>query len=252
MASIRTALITGASSGIGRELAKAMARDGVEVALAARRTDVLEALAGEIRGAGGAARVVTLDVTDAPAAQATLLAVDDEVGGLDLVIANAGVDRPRWSGKLRWAEDCEPVIAVNVTGMVATVTALLPRMVERKRGHVAATSSLAKYRGLPRFAVYAGSKAFVSNFLETLRIDLRGTGVSVTDIRPGFVRTAMTEGGKNPMPFLMDADEAAALIWKGLRQRRRVVEFPWPLVAALSTSKHLPAELYETFAKKFL
>jgi NADP-dependent 3-hydroxy acid dehydrogenase YdfG len=252
MTSIRTALVTGASSGIGRELAKAMARDGVEVALAARRTDLLEELANEIRGAGGAARAVTIDVTDAGATQARLLEVDEEMGGLDLVVANAGVDRPRWSGKLRWVEDCEPVIAVNVSGMLATVTALLPRMVERKRGHVAATSSLAKHRGLPRFAVYAGSKAFVSNFLEALRIDLRGTGVAVTDIRPGFVTTPMTEGVKTPKPFVMDADAAAAVIWKGLRLRRRVVEFPWPLATALKSSKHLPAEVYEAFAKKFL
>jgi short-subunit dehydrogenase len=252
MAPYRTALVTGASSGIGRELARAMARDGVEVALAARRTDLLEELAGEIRGAGGAARVVTIDVTDAPAAQARLLEADDELGGLDLVVANAGVSNPRWSGKLRWDEDCAPLIALNVSGMVATVTALLPRMLERKQGHVAATSSLAQYRGLPRFALYCGSKAFTSHFLESLRIDLHGTGVAVTDIRPGFVRTPLTEGGKNPMPFLMNADEAAAIIWKGLRNRRKIIEFPWPLVALQKGSGALPAELYEPIAKKFL
>jgi short-subunit dehydrogenase len=252
MASHRTAIITGASSGIGLELAKAMARDGVEVALAARRAEALESLAEEIRRAGGAARVVALDVSDARAVHERILAADEAMGGIDLVVANAGLGQPRWSGKLRWAEDCEPMIAVNVTGMLATVTALLPRMLERKRGHVAATSSLAQYRGLPRFAVYCGSKAFVSHFLESLRIDLRGTGISVTDIRPGFVRTPMTEGGKNPMPFLIDADAAAAIIWKGLRQRRRVVEFPLKLVAALKSSSHVHPDLYEAFAKKFL
>jgi short-subunit dehydrogenase len=248
--SYRTALITGASSGIGLALARLAALDGIEVVLASRRTEVLDDEARGIREQGGSARVCTLDVSKPEATQERLQKLDDELGGIDLVVANAGLGRERWSGKLDWREHCAELLAVNVVGFTATVTALTHRMVERKRGHIVGISSLASYRGLPRSAVYCGSKAFVSTFLESLRVDLKGTGVRVTDVRPGFVRTPLIAAVTKPMPMLMDADDAARTIWRGVRQGHAVVEFPWVLARALRASRLMPTAVYDAAIKK--
>jgi len=241
----RTAFVTGASSGIGRALCLRLAREGVEVCLAARRRDLLDTLASEISGAGGTARVYVLDVTAPENAQATIRQADDDVGGLDLIVANAGVGRERWSGKLQWAEDCESIVAVNVTGAVVTLTAVLPRMVERRRGHLVGISSLGGLRALPRNATYCASKAFLSTFLEGIRMDLRGTGVSITDVRPGFVRTPMTARNEHPMPLMVDAPDAADAIFAGIRDRATEVAFPWPLATLARSARFLPNAVYE-------
>ncbi|WP_373046509.1 SDR family NAD(P)-dependent oxidoreductase [Vulgatibacter sp.] len=246
---IRTAFITGASSGIGWSLAHRLSRAGVEVALLARRRDRLEALAEEIAHAGGMARIYEGDVGNAPESVATVQRADDEMGGLDLVVANAGVGNERWAGKLRW-EDVEPSIAVNVAGAAATLTAVLPRMVERKRGHLVGVSSLAGFRGLPRSAAYSASKAFLSTFLESLRVDLRGTGVTVTDVQPGFVRTPMTAANRFKMPFLVDCEDAVDEIVQGIENGDAVVAFPAPLVAAVRAGRLLPNALYDRAVTK--
>jgi len=244
---IRTALITGASSGIGWSLAHRLALAGVEVALVARRRDRLEALAESIRKEGGEARVYAADVGNGADVVAHVQKADEEMGGLDLVVANAGVGAERWSGKLRW-EDVQPTIAVNVTGAAATLTAVLPRMVERKRGHLVGMSSLAGLRGMPRNAAYSASKAFLSTFLEALRVDLRGTGVHVTDVQPGFVRTPMTASNKFKMPFLMDVEEAVSEIVRGIEARASVVAFPAPMAAAARAGRLLPNAIWDRAA----
>jgi short-subunit dehydrogenase len=240
----RTAFITGASSGIGRALSLRLARDGVEVALAARRAERLEELAKEIRGGGGRARVYPLDVRDVEDVKRTMRAADDEMGGIDLVVANAGVSGQRFSGELDW-DFCERIIRINVDGAVATVLALMDRMVERERGHLVGISSMAQYRGLPKSAVYSASKAFLSTLLEGMRVDLRGAGISVTDVRPGFVRTELTAKNTHPMPWMMGADEAADIIARGIDKRDPVVAFPWQLVAVVRSASVLPPAIYD-------
>ena len=240
----KTAFITGASSGIGEELARQLARDGTEVVLAARRKDLLDRIADDIRGAGGRARTVELDVASPAEVEAAVRRADDEVGGLDLVIANAGIGKERWSGKLKW-EDCLPLIQVNVHGAVATLTGALDRMVERKRGHLVGISSLAQYRGLPRNAVYSATKAFLSTLLEGMRVDLKSVGIAVTDVRPGFVRTPMTAVTKHPMPFMVEVADAGALILNGIKKRQAVVAFPWQLATLVRSASILPAAVYD-------
>lgn len=241
---MRTALITGASSGIGRALAHTLAAAGLEVALSGRREAALREVAAEIAAAGGRARVDPFDVTEPAATEAAVRRIDDEMGGLDLVIANAGMGTMESPATMSWST-CGPTIQVNVVGAVATLVAVLPRMLERKRGHLVGLSSLAQYRALPRNATYSASKAFLSTFLEGLRIDLRGTGVNVTDVRPGFVRTPGTATVDFDMPFLMESEQAAAIIWKGIVKRRAVVAFPSLLAWAASLGRLLPAPLYE-------
>ncbi|MCA9580500.1 MAG: SDR family NAD(P)-dependent oxidoreductase [Myxococcales bacterium] len=245
----RHAFLTGASSGIGRALALELAKAGTEMHIAARRGDALDALAAEIESLGGMARAHPLDVSNVDGTRDLLRRLDNDLGGgLDLVIANAGIAQGRWAGKLRW-KDCEPTIDVNVRGAVATLVAVLDRMVKRKRGHIVGVSSIAGYRGLPKNAVYSASKAFLSTFLEGLRVDLQGTGVSVTDVQPGFVRSELTEGGDHYMPLIMEADRAARIIAKGIRRKSGVVAFPWPIVTAARSSQLLPNAIYDRAVK---
>lgn len=245
---IRTALVTGASSGIGAALAKQLAAQGIAVALVARRREALQEVAEAIAQAGGQASIHAADVADPQAAVAAVRAADDALGGLDLVVANAGVGKDRWSGKLTW-EDCAQVIGVNVAGATATLVAVLPRMVERKRGHLVGISSIAGIRGLPKLAAYCGSKAYLSTFLESLRIDLRGVGIAVTDVRPGYVRTPMTQSNRS-MPFAVSAEDAAQRIWRTIRARRSVLTFPLPMAAGARTMAALPNVLFDRMMKR--
>lgn len=240
----RTALVTGASSGIGAALARLLAREGIEVVLAARRAVALHELAATITGEGGKAHVLELDVSDPERTAAKIQAIDDQLGGLDLVVANAGVGQSRWAGKLDW-QACREVIDVNVSGAVATLVAVLPRMVERGRGQLVGISSVAQYRGLPKNASYSASKAFLSTFLESLRVDLRHTGVSVTDVRPGFVDTPLSASVPSK-PFEIDANAAAKLIVDALARRRRVLVFPLPMRMLGSLLTVMPDAIYES------
>jgi NADP-dependent 3-hydroxy acid dehydrogenase YdfG len=242
----RTALVTGASSGIGQGLAEWLARRDVQVFAAARRMPELEQLAARHPG-----RItpVQLDVADTEATIAKVRELDDACGGLDLVIANAGVGPLTDGRRLEW-RDVAQVIDVNVAGAAATVSAVLPRMVERGRGHIVGISSIAAARGLPKGAAYSASKAFLTTYLEGLRVDLAGTGVRVTTVAPGFIRTPSTEGATHPMPFIVGLDAAVERIGRGIERGAPVVTFPWPLVLSTGLLKFLPRRVYDVVARR--
>ena len=241
--SYKAAFITGASSGIGASLARKLAARGTEVAIAARRADKLEALVAEIEAAGGKARAYPLDVTDPVRTEQTIQEADDAIGGIDLVIANAGIGRSRRAKELSWRQ-CKPVINVNVVGAVATLVALLPRMAERDRGHVVGVSSIAQYRAFARNANYAASKAFLSTFLESLRIDLRGTDVHVTDLRPGYIDTPLTADIPKK-PFEMKLDRATDVMLDAIDRKKGVLTFPLPIATLGVAMDLMPRALWE-------
>jgi short-subunit dehydrogenase len=247
MTTHRSALITGASSGIGAALAKHLAAKGTHVVLAARREQALRELAESITAAGGSATIELLDVSDPERTEARVHELD-QAHTFDLVIANAGIGGSKWSGKLSWA-DCKPIIDVNVSGAVATLTGALPGMVARGSGHLVGISSVAQYRGLPKSAAYCASKAFVSVFLESLRIDLHGTGVNVTDVRPGFVETPLTESLPTT-PFLVEVDAAAKTIAKAIERKRKVLVFPVQMAAIGHLLEVMPAAVYEPVVRR--
>ena len=240
----RTLLITGASSGIGRALALEYARGGTKLALCARREADLEATASSARELGGTALCIPLDVTDVDAVAEAVKHADRELGGLDMVIANAGRGDTKLSTRLTWG-DVGPVIDVNVTGAMATLVAAIPVFLAQKHGHLVGVSSLAGARGLPTSAAYSASKAALSVFLESLRIDLAPTGLRVTDVQPGFVATPINEKADFPMPFKWPVDKAAAVIARRLERAPPVVAFPWPLVLATRLGRILPAWIYD-------
>lgn len=240
----KSAFITGAAGGIGSALAHALAGRGMEVALSDHRLDAMEQVAHKIQAEGGKVRLYPLDLCDTDNVHQTLEKADDDMDGIDLIIASAGTSDERWSGDLRW-EHYRSGAAVNMDGAVATLLALLPRLCERKRGHLVGLSSLAQYRGLPGNAMYCATKAFLSTFLGSLRTDLRSVGIAVTDVRPGFVNTPMTDAASGPHPFLVDNDRAAKIIVRGIMKRRAVVAFPWQLAAIVRAGTLLPAPLYD-------
>ncbi|MBX7096969.1 MAG: SDR family NAD(P)-dependent oxidoreductase [Myxococcaceae bacterium] len=244
-----TALITGASSGLGRGLALHFAKAGTHVYAAARRKDELEVLAQEAKAAGGALTPVVLDVSDADQAFEVLQRLDGTSGGFDLLVANAGVGDDSNGRKLDWKK-VKRVLDVNVLGAAATVSAVLPGMVARGKGHVVGISSLAAFRGLPRSGAYSGSKAFLHTFLESLRVDLAGTPVTVGAIYPGFVKSELTAKNKHPMPFLLETDDAVRRMAKAIEAREKTFAFPWQMSLGVRTLSALPLPLYGLAAKR--
>src|SRR5262245_15834962 len=179
--------ITGASSGIGRSLARRIAADGAPVVVVARRKPLLDGLVEEIAQAGGRALAIACDVTDRAAVRDAVRQAEAHFGPTARLVANAG-------GALRSAdafsvEHLAAVVDVNLIGVANCIDAVLPGMLERRAGHLVAVSSLAASRGLPGSAAYSAAKAGLNNMMESLRIDLRGRGIDVTIIAPGFVRT---------------------------------------------------------------
>ena len=243
----RVVLVTGASSGIGRALALELGRRGARLALTARREAELLGVAEEVGRAGGEALALPCDVRDPEAMRLAAERVHEKWGRIDVLVANAGMSTTTAGTRLD-AGEASNVISINVLGVVNSVAAVLPDMLRRGSGHLVAISSLASYRGLPKSGAYSASKAAVSTFFESLRVDLSKSGVDVTVIHPGFIRTPMTEGRKKRLPFLLEVDDAACRIIRAVERRARNYAFPWQLASLVRVIRHMPGALYDRLA----
>ena len=243
-------LITGASSGIGAALARRLAGAGRHLFLLARHRERLSAVARACEERGAVASAVVCDVRD-KAAMAEAVCAADEAAPLALVIANAGVGvvGGRATELDRIAED---IFAVNVAGVFHTIHPVLPRMLARGRGQICLIASIAGLYGLAPAPAYSASKAAVIAYGQGLRGRYAGRGVRISVACPGFVRTPMTADNRFPMPFLMDADEAARRILRGLARDKPVIGFPWPLYAATRLVSCLPAGLADRLMRSLL
>ncbi len=238
------ALVTGASTGLGRGLARRLAEEGYAVALVARRRALLERVAADILDAGGRVDVFPADVSDRAAIRRATEAATARLGPIDLLIANAGIHVRSGAGQVV-ASDVETTFAVNFLGAVYAVEAVLPGMMERRYGQLVCVSSLAAYGGLPGSAAYSASKAALTSYFEALRIELRGTGVDVTVLSPGFVRTPMTAQSAASRPFLLECDDAVERMLRAIGARKRAHGFPWPLAALVRAGRLFPRSLYD-------
>jgi short-subunit dehydrogenase len=244
----KVVFLTGASSGIGEALAIEMAKRGAILGLLARRAELLEALAQKCEAAGGRARVFACDVVDAEAVQKAADDLRAEFGRIDILIANAGI-----GGKEKETQELQPafvkkVIDINLMGAVNSVYAVLPQMLERGSGQLVAISSLAGFRGLPKSAAYSASKGAMTNYFESVRLDVQDRGVAVTIIQPGFIKTPLTSGRKNKMPFLMELEDAVPLFLNAIEKRRKFAAFPWQLANFVRLGRIFPAWLYDKIA----
>lgn len=270
----KVVLITGASSGIGRSLALELARRGARVGLLARGIEAstgnssaperrrvqpsprLQTVADEIEQIGegqrtnGLPRAVMLpaDVRDYPAVRAAADELRKQFGHIDLLVANAGATAVTAAPELD-PEQIADVFNVNVMGAVNSVAAVLPEMVKRGRGQLVAISSLAAYRGHPKAAAYSASKAAMSTFFESMRLDLIGTGVDVTIIHPGFIKTPFTAGRKSRLPFIMELDRAVSKIINAIEKRKKSSAFPWQLATYVRAGMIMPDSLYDRMAR---
>ncbi|HUO84064.1 MAG TPA: SDR family NAD(P)-dependent oxidoreductase [Thermoanaerobaculia bacterium] len=248
---MRTAVVTGASSGIGQELARALAARGYGVALLARRAEKLEELAGEIRSRSGVSvSVHPVDVTDARGVFDAVRKIEAEMGPIDLAIANAGIGFPTPAKRFE-LEKARMILRTNVEGMLNLFAAVIPAMVERGSGRFAGVASVAGFRGLPGASSYSASKAAMQAFLEASRIELAGTGVGISIVNPGFVETPLTEKNRFPMPFLMKPDRAARLIVAGLERGAREINFPFVTVLGMRLARLVPNAIYDRISLRF-
>lgn len=244
----KVVLITGASSGIGRGLAVNLARRGAAVGLLARRREILDQIAAEIINAGGRARALPADVTQVDSVRGAVEELRQQFGPIDVLVANAGISINTSVPNLCEKEIAE-LINVNVIGVINSVSAVLPNMIRQGHGHLVVNSSLAAYRGLPKSAAYCASKAAISSFFEALRIDLKGSGVDVTIIHPGFVKTPLIANIRRT-PFLMEVDYAVQKIIRAIEKRKKGYAFPWQLATLARACKLLPIPMYDWIAAR--
>lgn len=240
--------ITGASSGIGYALAKELAPKGFALALAARRTDLLDALCEEVLQAGGDAIALSCDVGEQAQVKKAVAETVARFGRIDLAILSAGIGGPTNAIEFN-AEKFQRLLQTNLLGVAFCLEELLPLMRQQGGGTIAAISSLAGDRGFPGSAGYCATKAALSTLFDGLRAELKTHSVNLVTIEPGYVQTPMTESfGK--MPFMMKADEAARLILHRLERGDRVIRFPLAASAFMKLMRILPVSLFDKIAAK--
>ena len=235
--------ITGASSGLGSEVARQYAEAGHTVCATARSIDQLEKLAGECRNAAGEIKTLRLDVTDPSSVATCFKDICNNVGVPDLTILNAGA-HTRNSARAFDRQVFKQLMDVNYLGTINCLQEIVPACLARQKGHIAVVSSVAGYRGLPDASAYGASKAAVINMCEALQPELRMGGVKLTVINPGFVRTPMTDKNEFPMPFLMEVEDAAERVLRGLEKDNFEITFPRRFTWLLKLLRILPINIY--------
>lgn len=232
--------IIGASSGIGRSLASALAARGARLALSARRSDELETIAASL---GTKHRAFTVDVSNAAHFGAAAGAVKHHFGKIDHVIMLAGIYTPTSLAKMD-IEDARQIVDINLMGTINCLHVLLPHLRAQGHGQVALCASVAGYRGLPHAQPYAATKAAIINLAETAYIEETKNGIDVRLISPGFVRTPMTDKNTFYMPMMLSPEEAANAIADGLLSTSFEIHFPKRFTLFLKLLQLLPNAIY--------
>lgn len=235
-------VISGASSGLGLALAQHYLQQGAVLAAIARRAELLQALSQQFPHQ---VHCYPLDVRDASALQAAAHDFMNRVGVPDIVIANAGVSRGTLT---EFAEDLhafQQVMDINVLGMAKTFQPFIAAIREAKKGTLVGISSVAGFRGMPGSEAYSASKAAATSYLESLRVELRNTGIKVVTLCPGYIRTPMTDVNTYPMPFIIDADDAARRFARVIAKQKSFAVVPWQMGLVGKLLKLLPNWLYD-------
>lgn len=235
-------VITGASSGIGEALARYYASPASTLGLISRR-NLPHALEGTVVP-------YAVDVTDLPALERAAADFVARYGAPDLVIANAGVGVGTHSDDIADIDKLRRVLEVNLIGLAATLAAFAPAMRRARRGTLAGIASVAGFRGLAGNGAYCASKAAAITWMESLRTELRGSGVSVVCICPGYIDTPMTRVNRYRMPFLLPREEAARRIARAIAARRRLAVIPWQMAAVSVLLRVMPGWLYDRLASR--
>lgn len=218
-------LITGASSGIGLELARKICNIPCNLIILARRIGVLQSFANDNMGKPANIFPIECDVSDKISVNKAYSEIKEKVGAPDIIILNSGVSSRKSIDKFD-SSIAEEIFSVNVMGLIYFVEVSLPDLKERKSGIIAGVSSLADKRGFSKSGFYCASKAAATLILESLRVELKKYNIKVITIKPGFVKTPMTDKNKFSMPLIMPAPKAANIIIDGIEKGKSIIEFP--------------------------
>ena len=247
----KVVVLTGASSGIGYHLAKLLPKENCSLALLARRKELLDQLVNELKTPNLQIKAYQCDVGKQVEVQNTFNEIENDFGRIDIAILNAGVsyrkDITNYSSEM-----ANEIFTTNTLSIVYCVEQLLPEFLNRKDGMIVGVSSLAEARGFPRSGFYNASKSAASLLLESLRIELRRYNIKVLTVKPGFVRTPMTDKNEFQMPFLMNVEKAVKIILKGIKKEKKIIQFPLPTVIGSKVLKFMPNFLFDFLMNKQL
>jgi short-subunit dehydrogenase len=243
VAPARSVFITGASSGLGEALVRQYTAHGANLGMFARRRSELDTLAAALPA--DRAAVYAGDVRDADALAAAAADFIARFGVPDVVIANAGISHGVLTDHVEDLPTFRAVFDTNVAGIVHTFAPFVAAMSAQRRGALVGIASIAGFRGLPGSGAYSASKAAAITYLESLRVELRDTGVAVVTVCPGYITTPMTAKNPYPMPFVLGADEAARRIVRAIGRRRRFYVLPWPMAIVGRVLRILPRPVYD-------
>lgn len=241
--------ITGASTGIGRELARQYSANGHHVIATARGAENLKTLAEASNELNGSITPMPGDVCNAAKMQAIFAEVCEQIGTPDLVVLNAGTHKPT-SATNFVLEDHLRIMDINFNGVLNGLNACLPAMLDRGIGQIAVVSSVAGYRGLPRAGAYGASKAGLINLCESMQPELRAAGIDLRVVCPGFIKTPLTDLNDFPMPFLMPVAKAVNAMIKGLEGKRFQIVFPWQMGIVMQLLRRMPNWLFLKIVRK--
>lgn len=245
----KTILLTGASTGIGKAIAQNLLKQDCNLILIARRTELIEDFIHQSQMTNNQQLVLRCDVGKKEEVSNAYAQIKQKFGGIDIAILNAGIGRTVTVNTFN-SKDAEDTFGANVFGIVYWVEQLLPDYLKKKSGVIAAVSSLADNRGFSGSGFYCSSKAAATTFLEGLRVELKPHNIKVITIRPGFVRTPMTDQNNFKMPLLVEPEKAAEIILDGIKKEKRVIQFPWQIYLATRLIGALPGRVYEWLAGK--
>lgn len=249
----RLVWITGGGSGIGLAVARQLAGMGAKVIISGRHEQALLDSCAQVNqpALSGSLHSLVCDVTSLESVQAAWQRLSLEYGVPDLVLLNAGNHQPVSVNDFT-PDPFKQLMAVNYFGVVNCLSVLLPDLLSRQRGQVGVVASVAGYSGLPSAAAYGGSKAALINTCEALYPELQAQGIQLSLINPGFVKTPLTDKNTFTMPFLVEVDQAAAAIIRGLQSRCFEIAFPRAFVMLLKVLRLLPYSLYFKLTRKLL
>ena len=238
--------ITGASSGIGQALAEHYASEGAIIGIVARRLSLLTSLQEKLPTK---TIIYAVDVRDSDALEKAAQDFIAKFGPPDIVIANAGVSAGTLTENKDDIKTFKGVIDINLLGMVHTFQPFIHVMKQAKKGSLVGIASVAGIRGLPGASSYSASKAATIAYLESLRVELNPSGINVTTIAPGFIKTPMTDINQYPMPFLMAPDIAAKKFAQAIAKKKRFIVIPWQMGCLARILRFIPPWLWDFMMK---
>lgn len=247
----KNVVITGASSGIGKALAFRFAKEGCSLVLLARRIEELESIAQEVSKYHVIVKIYKCDVSNKEEVEKVFIQIKKFFNSIDILALNAGVS---FRTDVRKDESAKAIqtFAVNVLGMIFCANQVIPDFIQAKKGMIVGVSSLAESRGFPRSGFYCASKAAASTYLESLRVELKKFNVKVLTVKPGFVKTPMTDKNEFDMPLIIPVEKAVKIIIEGIKKEKKIIQFTFGAVLGIKIIKMLPNWLFDILSQRQL